>query len=549
MAVTPSTDLMLIKCPLELDNKNQITFSSESEQAQYFADLPHLRVTDFSYQRKDGVIRYNGHIDSLLEYNYVMYRNTNYSSKYFYAYITRMEYYSDTVTYIYIETDCYQTWMFDLDFKRSFVEREHVSDDTIGKHTLPEGLETGEYVTNSAPVNIFNYSSSNNSSIAGSDSYVVICATDFPSTKPSSYNKIINGIFNGSIYIVATGSTPELVEENLNAILQKYADNSKLDYIQCVFMIPKTMLYFNNTVQINTIVEDGLNISYIKSSNSAYEFINPVTININNSINGYTPKNKKLFTREYNNIILTNNMGTDVVMGYEDFKNNTPKFTCLGSITPGCSIKCIPLNYRLLDDNNTYNSYNYGIPGAKFPVCAWTGDVFTNWLTQNGVNMAIQGVASVGEILLGAGMLTTGAGSVPGAGLIASGVGGILSSLSSVYQHSIVPEQTAGNVNSGDVTYSAGKSMFQVIPTCIRQEYAKAIDNYFTMFGYKVNTLKVPELNSRSKWNYIKTIDINIEAMIPQEDLQKIKQMFNTGITLWHDTSHFLDYSQNNVII
>ena len=29
--------------------------------------------------------------------------------------------------------------------KPSFIEREHVSDDTIGIHTVPEGLETGPY--------------------------------------------------------------------------------------------------------------------------------------------------------------------------------------------------------------------------------------------------------------------------------------------------------------------------------------------------------------------------------------------------------------------
>ena len=51
---------------------------------------------------------------------------------------------------------------------------------------------------------------------------------------------------------------------------------------------------------------------------------------------------------------------------------------------------------------------------------------------------------------------------------------------------------------------------------------------------------------NRRNWNYIKTNGINILADIPQDDLQIIKSMFDNGITLWHNTETFLDYSQNN---
>lgn len=75
-----------------------------------------------------------------------MYQNENYGNKWFYAFITKMEYDNDYMTNISIETDVYQTWQFDIIFKKCFVEREHVEDDTIGKHTVPESLEHGEYI-------------------------------------------------------------------------------------------------------------------------------------------------------------------------------------------------------------------------------------------------------------------------------------------------------------------------------------------------------------------------------------------------------------------
>ena len=147
-AITPQTDLRLLKCPIESDNRNQMTFSSKQTQYNYFNSLPKMEVDNFTYQRKDSVIRFPAHIDSILDYNYVMYQNEAYTNKWFYAFITNMEYVNDNMTYITIKTDVYQTWQFDIQWKRSFVEREHVNDDTIGKNLLPENLETGEYVVN-----------------------------------------------------------------------------------------------------------------------------------------------------------------------------------------------------------------------------------------------------------------------------------------------------------------------------------------------------------------------------------------------------------------
>ena len=62
----------------------------------------------------------------------------------------------------------------------------------------------------------------------------------------------------------------------------------------------------------------------------------------------------------------------------------------------------------------------------------------------------------------------------------------------------------------------------------------------------QTNELKIPNLNNRPKWNYVKTAGINLLGDIPQEDLQMIKDIYDNGVTLWHDTAHFLDYSQNN---
>lgn len=150
MAVTPDTELRLISVPIGIDNKNQLTFTNEQAQTNYFLSLPHVEFNEISYQRKDSIVRLGVHIDDIINFNYVMYKNNNYTDKWFYAFITGMEYDTDYMTKVYITTDVFQTWQFLLQFKQSFIEREMiaVSEDTPGANLLPEGLEIGEVKVN-----------------------------------------------------------------------------------------------------------------------------------------------------------------------------------------------------------------------------------------------------------------------------------------------------------------------------------------------------------------------------------------------------------------
>lgn len=149
MAITPNSTIRLLKTPFEIDNKNQLTFASKGAQTNYFLSLPYLEEEHCTYQRKNNVIRFPDHVDDLLYYNYVMYKNEASSNKWFYAYITNLEYVNDNMTLISIEQDSFQTWQFDIIYKKMFVEREHVNNDTVGLHTVPEGLETGDYIIDS----------------------------------------------------------------------------------------------------------------------------------------------------------------------------------------------------------------------------------------------------------------------------------------------------------------------------------------------------------------------------------------------------------------
>ena len=69
------------------------------------------------------------------------------------------------------------------------------------------------------------------------------------------------------------------------------------------------------------------------------------------------------------------------------------------------------------------------------------------------------------------------------------------------------------------------------------------------MFGYKVNRVKIPSILHRKNYWYTKTIDVNIDGAVPTNDLNKIKECYNKGITFWSNPANIGNYDVSNEII
>lgn len=151
-AITPDSYIKLVR--FDVTKEHQLTFSTLSAQTDYFTNLSGLELNASTYQRKDNKVRFPYVIDSIETYNYLIFKNDSdttsnyYQDKYFYCYITDMEYINDNMTEITIKLDVFQTYQFDFIYKQCFVEREHSNTDTLGSNVISEGLEKGEFVTN-----------------------------------------------------------------------------------------------------------------------------------------------------------------------------------------------------------------------------------------------------------------------------------------------------------------------------------------------------------------------------------------------------------------
>nr|DAM30798.1 MAG TPA: Major tail protein [Caudoviricetes sp.] len=541
MVVVPDSDIILIKSPLKLDNYNQLTFNNATDQYNYFHGLTHLEYDGCTYVRKEGVIRYNTgdnlRYEDLLKYNYCMYKNDSYSNKWFYAFITDCNYVNDGMSTIKIETDVFQTWQFDIVYKNSFIEREHVSNDSVGAHTLPENLEHGTYVINSTGAVETDLDSC----------YTCIGVTWLPDNTPFyTANRVYGGVFSGVSYLLFkfTESASKFVRA-----IDELGRNSSASIVN-IFMIPQTLTGVayddERWFTANLGDETGINACVLPNV-IARTLRDNISLTSPTTINGYTPKNNKLFTYPYNYLSITNNCGTENSYNYEDFVNNSPVFHLVGTITPSCSIMLYPHGYK--KSSVTKAGYNWGIPVGKYPMGSWNSDQYTNWLTQNGINiMGVKIDAPTSQAIMGSlGAITSaGAGDYVGIG---SGLGTMFNAVQEQYRHSLMSPTIGGQVNSGDITYANGKMSPTYYKMSIKQEYAKIIDDFFTMYGYKVNDVSTPNIHKRSNWDFMKTIDVNLEGDIPEKDLEKIRSLFNNGCTFWHTTQYYLDYTRTNSIL
>lgn len=532
MTITPQGQLYLCKTKLENDYKNQLTFSNATAQLTYFNSTIQHTFSDYTYIKKDNVVMVGKNIDEIIDCNYLFYKNTGFTTKYYYCFITNMEYVNENCTRITFETDCFQTWQFDITYNRCFVEREHVNDDTIGLHTVPELLEKGEYLPSDESFFIYN------NGLSGMNWCACVGVSENVFT--TNEIKIYNNTYSGLQYIALEDS------DDIANFINYYASLGKVEEIYTLFIIPIAFLtnditqftWSSKTVSIGgtnkTIYYKEVPSSYSEFNLGTMELSRPSQIGVGS--NKYTPKNNKLFTNEFMYILVDNNVGSVAKYSYEYFSNSSAcTFECKGAINSGCSIKMYPKNYKTLAKN-----MSEGLTGAKLPVCSWISDIYTNWLTSHAIDIPLKltnAVFSVGTSIA--------------SDNINGGIGGINqigNVVSEVYQHSLAPLQAQGNTNVGDVMYAMGYITPSFYKMSIKQEYARIIDDYFSMFGYKINRVKQPNITGRTNWNYVKTIDCNFTGNIPQEDLNIIRTMFNNGVTLWHNASTMYNYSNTNNI-
>lgn len=598
MGIAPNTELYLLKgIPLDSDYSNTIHFENLQEQRhffmqnnrviKYFYNSVDLQTKALYYQRKDeGVLCVGLSIAQCFNCNYIAFKNNSHESKWFYAFVTKVEYANEKACYIHYEIDVMQTWMFDYELGMSFIERQHHPTDELGANRVPENLECGEYIcTNKTDYDLSKMCVAlvTSKELPKKDLLDIIDnALGFKVDQTLFTEKTYgcgdspSGVFN-SLYCYS-GFTLKADEEyfiehineyNIQSILVPLTGpDSNTDYtrkpisLETVLneIVKGTFEGFNESsivavYQYPAWLDKKGGIAVDKKGIHAETFELPFT----KSIKGYqTIKNHKLLTAPYSFIRCSNNAGSTAEYHFEDFTTPsfTPSFRVLGTIVNPPCLMCVPENYR-----NIVIDYDNGLVLNSFPLCAYTGDAYGQWITENKASLSMSVLTSViGAIVGGAiGGATLGAAttamsqiSATGAviGSISGGASAIGGKLAKVGDLKNTPPTVYGQIQCESLNTGFDRVKFTFYHMTVRPEMARIIDDYFTMYGYATNTVDIPNITSRPHWNFIKTINANIlptsTTCIPSDDLHRIRAVYDHGVTFWHNGEEVGDYSFDN---
>lgn len=527
---------------IKLDRNYENTLSySEADMVTLCRNNEIYNGDTYTILQPQNKIRISAKYENCIYANYVAFINPRYGNKWVFAWVTDVKLINPNTTEITIQVDVFSTWYSRFNLNEAFIEREHVSDDTVGLHTIPEGLETGDYICDDII---------KQNGLAGKG-YYIIASTFIPYLDQNDElivsiggdgGDVYNGIYNGLVYSAFTNSTAGVTK--LKKVIQAFANAGRNDDIYAIFIAP--------TLLLSEIEFEEPSWGVVKSSNTNYEYawesFNTGFIYKPTTLNGYTPVNNKLLTFPYCYLNFNNGNGGSAIYKYELFKNseNFCDFSIAYSICPGLSTLLRPHYY---ESTQTFN-HKADLIGGKYPTCGWISDAYTNWLTQNALNIKMGIVGNSIQTSLGVFEM----GAFPGQGVqnIASGLSGIAGSMKEVYlKREFTSPQAEGNINNGDINFSSENTTFTCYKMSIKAEYASIIDKYFSRFGYKVNEVKTPNLNSRSAFNFIKVggMDELVSGNIPSTDLEEINTIFRKGTTIFHNYNNIGNYTISNTIV
>ncbi len=603
---------------LDLNSENTFCWNSLQEQSAYFSDSNYVTrrfdAGNFKFIREDGYIKVNASHNFLENVNYMRFNNideTTQHSKWYYAFITKVEYINDTTTGIYFVIDVLQTWLpteevgvgraGDYSLSDCFIERQHSETDNIGDNVVTENV---------LPYKFKSYETqTHNLYTAGF--YVVILAKwakgliqdglrvtgktvdgHFYNNYSLSNYKIEGTICGCFAFIFDDmGELDKALTSNILDIAPPY---TYLPYesIATVYLLPKVIVNEELLLRVDVAPtgqgEEGLwhcKTFPTTRDGQPFEYRPKVddSFNVHFSLStiGTTivPKNKKIFTSQYNKYRLINTRGSEISYepeGFTDGNGNviSPAFEIIGtSIAP---VKLCVKPYK-----NLYQYYygsGYSVEQlfdiGDMPHISLNVDTFKEWLTHTSLQIlstlvpATVGAMAAPEITAGL-MAERGAmhatmyqnqnpssrllfenlmketqarrvgessgrqiGALVGSQTLTQGVIKTASDAVSVPRYTPKAIGTADNIGnvlaSNDTFYLVAD---RLAPT---EDEITRIDNFFTAYGYAQNKIATPKIKTRNRFTYVKTRGASfLNHKVPSEYMRQINEKFDAGVRFW----------------
>lgn len=547
---SPTTNLRLCLVPFTNDYTNTMWFANVTSQTSFFTGRARKYFSAFNYIKKDNTIVVPEHIDNLYGLNYVMYQNSNYTDKWFYAFIDRMEWAGMAQTRLYVSTDCIQTWLFDIDFQQSYVDRCHSDTDAPGDNIVPEdfsgGAGNGYYEVGSIDM---------------TPDTITVFATSTP-TGVVNNGQLVNGMYTGSGRLVSYKTN---AASGLSQTLNDYVKNGTANAVSRIQQTPaghtSGFTFAKRPTSLKCIGRSGMET--------------------------YTPTNKKLLSGAFLDCYVQM-YGQEMNFSPEAINGDTVSVKVAVDETTG-TVGAIVENYSnshiasmavttvIPESTWAYNQYknDYNLHATSNQMMKTRSGIMRAANASNADAAVAQSGVDMAGGVLGSVLGTIGnavSGNIGGAVSSAlSGVSGFLGNTQSmttsnankdVYRQGVdtisqelaaISENynapPAGSVAGSNLFIAANKTTlsygFKVMPLDI----VKRCDKYLSVYGYKQSQYMTINLHARSNWTYIKTKGLNAYGFFPDDDMQVIKRAFDRGIFFWANASYFGNFNRPNNIV
>lgn len=547
---------------LDPSYEHTLSYESESAMEAFWSNkgtgsLMTHDLTGRQYQRvTSGVCEVQLPINQVYLVNYMRFQNTDFSNKWFYAFVTKVEYVNNNNSRLYYELDVLTTYYYNWSFRSCFVERMHSTTDNIGDNIVEEPVKFGEPAAFARQEQYYNQfyaviTVSDFITISGVRK-AIVASYGYTDANHDFHTISINGC-TCNIYDLTTEVGLSDFQVALNVIAESQTE------IVNIFLFPKS--FFSMTGVSPTTGRQN-----VEATASTVSVARPTTLN------GYTPRNKKLFTYPYcylcvDNGKITNNYRYEYfnhVTGWADFS-----FVIKGVPLPTPNVFIAPLNYKN-KMAGSYEPWGYVLDEKldfpPLPQVAYPIDSYAAWLAQtesSRQNKIMTGAAAGVGTGLAAGAKLGGAigaaggpiGSVAG-GAIGAALGGVLGAVGAKIANDMAITEAADMKNKASGAASDCTALVDshwgVIfkKMTINAADAAIIDSFFDMFGYAQNKIMLPNVRSRDHWNYIKTNGCSVSwtAGIPADHIVKIKAIHDAGITYWKNHSEIGNYALTNGI-
>lgn len=566
------------------DYKHTRWFDSVSDQNTFFANQTVVHsMNEANFQRMEGYyfISVNKSIDELWGTNYLMFQNASYNSKWFYGFVTKLEYVQRNTTYVHFEMDVLQTWMFDFTFKPSFIIREHCnlwdSDGHPILNTVDEGLNYG---TDYDIVEATQWKPNDDLLFL-----VAVTKTAIHSGFEGKYYSTLNGVPQlMNFYICPFKSDGSAPSTSLGTVSQAddfmvglYNQDSAVNNVVSLYItdvIPDFPTYDGTILSLGSTEYERVSFPIQVNSNTVYCLhaldvsYGSLTKTFGDKYTGYkSVTESKLLMYPYTKITLTDFRGNQIDIKNEYIRTYTLMLDCWASL--GMNHKTVYtfkdyLTNNLTDDNikakvNLGGASIVSDEANDLPVLT---DLLSAYLQghRNSIENRKNSIYFNGAMDAIMGSVNTaaayesgnGLGAINSAGGVIKGAGNSVLKLQAIEaQQSDIKNVPPSVAKQGSNTYfDFGNDLngVWILKKQITNEYITKLTNFFNMYGYKVNETKVPNFHTRQNWNFIQTESCVITGNFNNEDLQEIKDAFDNGITLWH-TDDIGNYALANGVI